>query len=338
MSSPGARSPAPGDGGGQSRRSRLPLNESGATATAAATGAHRGTTSDLRHGIAWTSPGTRRSPGPDDQGFFVVPRWLRGQDLNLRPLGYEPSELPNCSTPRHVKKLITASGASNRGATRPGHRRPAGDGVSRCGRVTSGSCRPRPRLDGVLEALVGLGRSDQVVVGVGLLAVLQGRLASARAFCSGVVARPEPVEPPSRSSRSPCRSRSPYPSQTRVAAGAGAAVAPRTPSSPAAAPESPPNSESRASSRVSSNAILSPNATRTFCSTGYDRLESTGRRRAARRGARRRPGASAGCPASRVVLPRFRMSSSCDTVVSVLKGSAPGRGPGCCRSSASSAA
>ena len=35
--------------------------------------------------------------------FIGKKRWLRGRDLNPRPLGYEPNELPDCSTPRQGK-------------------------------------------------------------------------------------------------------------------------------------------------------------------------------------------------------------------------------------------
>jgi hypothetical protein len=38
--------------------------------------------------------------------FWRLESWLRGRDLNPRPLGYEPNELPDCSTPRHSRRTL----------------------------------------------------------------------------------------------------------------------------------------------------------------------------------------------------------------------------------------
>src|SRR5262245_54805532 len=38
-------------------------------------------------------------------------RWWRGWDLNPRPSGYEPDELPYCSTPRRRRKTVATDRA-----------------------------------------------------------------------------------------------------------------------------------------------------------------------------------------------------------------------------------
>ena len=42
----------------------------------------------------------RKSKEPRKLLFTRPLKWLRGPDLNRRPSGYEPDELPGCSTPR----------------------------------------------------------------------------------------------------------------------------------------------------------------------------------------------------------------------------------------------
>src|SRR5919106_6185641 len=43
-----------------------------------------------------------RRPHTEKWGLTCTSKWWRGRDLNPRPSGYEPDELPDCSTPRRA--------------------------------------------------------------------------------------------------------------------------------------------------------------------------------------------------------------------------------------------
>jgi len=49
--------------------------------------------------IAVTTAKTKKN------SYEAASKWWRGGDLNFRPSGYEPDELPDCSTPRHINSI-----------------------------------------------------------------------------------------------------------------------------------------------------------------------------------------------------------------------------------------
>ncbi len=84
--------------------------------------------------------------------------WLRGRDLNPRPLGYEPNELPDCSTPRHCGVTEgTAIIAMRRMCVKDLLK------LSACGPYSAHSCRAARRfgraLMNVPAALASVGSS-----------------------------------------------------------------------------------------------------------------------------------------------------------------------------------
>ena len=54
-------------------------------------------------------PVISRVTGERDNHYTNEP-WLRESDLNQQPLGYEPSELPDCSIPRYYIKVAEEKG------------------------------------------------------------------------------------------------------------------------------------------------------------------------------------------------------------------------------------
>ena len=63
---------------------------------------YRGTQAGYVEGGLLSVVNEKRGDREATPSEFPAERWLRGGDLNPRPLGYEPNELPDCSTPRQM--------------------------------------------------------------------------------------------------------------------------------------------------------------------------------------------------------------------------------------------
>ncbi len=91
-------SPRPRDLGGRPTRAEIPSRTALYQARVACHAPHSRKNGRNPVERAWKRPSSVVRKGPLTRYF----RWWRGQDLNLRPSGYEPDELPDCSTPRRA--------------------------------------------------------------------------------------------------------------------------------------------------------------------------------------------------------------------------------------------